>query len=90
MDWLSSSAEGLTVGELAEASGVGLKTIRRDLILLRQVGFDVEDVVEEFGRKRWRIKRAMEGEPQLFEWIARKKSGELFWIEVNLKKARIL
>ena len=35
------------------------------------------------------IKKAAEQGPQLFEWMARKKSGEKFWVEVNLKKAAI-
>ncbi len=36
-----------------------------------------------------RIKRATEGEPQLFEWLAKDKRGRLFWVEVNLKRAVI-
>jgi PAS domain S-box-containing protein len=35
------------------------------------------------------IRKAVEGEPQLFEWNARDKSGSLFWVEVNLKHAVI-
>jgi PAS domain S-box-containing protein len=27
--------------------------------------------------------------PQRFEWLAKKKSGDLFWVEVNTKKTRI-
>jgi PAS domain S-box-containing protein len=34
-----------------------------------------------------RIQKAAQGEPQLFEWRARDKSGRLFWVEVNLKHA---
>ena len=37
---------------------------------------------------RW-IKEAVDGEPQLFEWLAKDKSGRLFWVEVNLKRAVI-
>ena len=36
-----------------------------------------------------RIRRAAEGEPQLFEWPAKNRSGRLFWVEVNLKRAVI-
>ena len=36
------------------------KTIRRDLILLRKIGFDLDETVEEFGRKRWRIRQPFE------------------------------
>lgn len=32
------------------------------------------------------IRRAAEGAPQLFEWMARHKTGRLFWVEVNLKR----
>lgn len=35
------------------------------------------------------IKLAAEGEPQLFKWHAKDKSGRLFWVEVNLKHATI-
>ena len=35
------------------------------------------------------IKKAAEGEPQIFEWRARRKSGDLFWAEVNMRHARI-
>ena len=34
-----------------------------------------------------RIEKAAKGEPQLFEWRAKHKSGALFWVEVNLKHA---
>ncbi|MBW2179148.1 MAG: PAS domain-containing protein, partial [Deltaproteobacteria bacterium] len=37
---------------------------------------------------QWMKKAANEG-PQLFEWMARRKNGEYFWAEVNLKKAQI-
>lgn len=36
-----------------------------------------------------KIKKAETEGPQVFEWRARKKSGELFWVEVNLKYAKI-
>jgi PAS domain S-box-containing protein len=35
------------------------------------------------------IKKAAKGKPQLFEWLARKKDGSLFWVEVSLKKVLI-
>lgn len=35
------------------------------------------------------VKKAVQGEPQLFEWQAKDKHGELFWVEVNLKKTVI-
>ncbi len=36
-----------------------------------------------------RIQAAAGGQPQLFEWMAKDKSGRLFWVEVNLKHATI-
>lgn len=36
-----------------------------------------------------RIHKAAAGEPQLFEWLARKKNGDLVWEEVNLRTATI-
>lgn len=60
LEWLSSEPEGVSVGEAAEATGVNQKTIRRDLILLRKIGFDLEESVEERGRKRWRIRQPFE------------------------------
>jgi len=35
------------------------------------------------------IKKTIELGPQVFEWMARNKDGELFWVEVSLKKASI-
>lgn len=35
------------------------------------------------------VRKATAGEPQLFEWHARRKDGELFWVEVNLKRGTI-
>jgi PAS domain S-box-containing protein len=35
------------------------------------------------------IHRVAAGEPQLFEWRARRRSGELFWVEVNLSRVRL-
>ncbi|MDD5010182.1 MAG: PAS domain S-box protein [Syntrophorhabdaceae bacterium] len=38
--------------------------------------------------QEWTRKTSHEG-PQLFEWQARHKDGTVFWVEVNLKRARI-
>ena len=54
------SPKGFTVKELAALSGMSEKTVRRDLVFLKQVGFDVSETVEEFGRKLWRIRRLPE------------------------------
>jgi PAS domain S-box-containing protein len=35
------------------------------------------------------IKRTLNNSNQTFEWLAKKKGGELFWVEVNLKLGKI-
>jgi len=35
------------------------------------------------------IQKAVEGIPQIFEWRAKRKTGEVFWVEVNLKRITI-
>jgi PAS domain S-box-containing protein len=36
-----------------------------------------------------RVRLAVEEGPQIFEWLARKKNGELFWVEVSLRSSTI-
>ena len=38
--------------------------------------------------RHW-VRQAAAGQPVLFEWLAKNKSGSLFWVEVNLKRATI-
>jgi PAS domain S-box-containing protein len=35
------------------------------------------------------VQKAINGEPQVFDWQAKKKNGDLFWTEVALKKSMI-
>ncbi len=35
------------------------------------------------------LRKAGEGEPQIFEWLSRDKAGRLFWVEVNVRRAII-
>ena len=35
------------------------------------------------------VRKAVGGAPQLFDWKARHRSGRIFWVEVNLKRAVI-
>ncbi len=35
------------------------------------------------------MRRAIEEGPQTFEWLAKKKDGEVFWVEMGLRKADI-
>ncbi|MBE0634913.1 PAS domain S-box protein, partial [Candidatus Bipolaricaulota bacterium] len=36
------------------------------------------------------IHAAAQGTPQIFEWYAKKRSGELFWVEVSLRQVALL
>ena len=68
--------------------------------MLRLYGFDREEVrrltpaegslgcspFSAIEVRQWMTKATAEG-PQVFEWRARKKSGELFWVEIALKAA---
>jgi PAS domain S-box-containing protein len=42
----------------------------------------------QYYAEQW-IRKAIEEGPQLFEWWAKRKNGELFWVEINLKHAVI-
>lgn len=35
------------------------------------------------------IQKVSAGKPQIFDWRAKKKNGDLFWVEVNLKTIRL-
>ncbi len=60
LELLSSDSEGASVNELATTLGVDAKTVRRDLILFKHIGFDVAETVGEYGRKSWRIQPRFE------------------------------
>ena len=60
LELLSSAPVGVTVRELTEAAGTSDKTVRRDLILLRKVGFDLKESVGPYGRKSWRVGQRFE------------------------------
>ena len=57
---LTFTPKGFTVKQLVALTGVSEKTIRRDLILLKEVGFGVSETVGDFGRKLWRVRRLPE------------------------------
>lgn len=54
---LAFAPKGFTIRELVSVSGVSDKTIRRDLVFLKEVGFDVAETVGDRGRKSWRLRR---------------------------------
>ena len=62
----------------------------REELLARDV-VDLSSGIPPYTREcalHW-IHEAARGIPQSFEWHARSKSGQLFWIEVTMRKARI-
>lgn len=50
---LSDRHEGAAVRDLAAEMRVSQRTVHRDLETFQAVGFPLEEIVEEFGRKRW-------------------------------------
>ena len=50
------STKKATIKELVKATGMSEKTVRRDIITLREVGFDVVETIGEFGRKYWSLR----------------------------------
>jgi PAS domain S-box-containing protein len=71
--------------KMSEMYGYGIdeaKTIHIGDISAGSPPFSEKDALQ------W-IQRAATKGPQLFEWRAKDKSGKLFWVEVNLKHAKI-
>ncbi len=54
---------------------------------LRAVDPGVPPFTEALAREY--LERAAEGEPQLFEWLARNREGRHFWVEVSLRRVMI-
>lgn len=58
------------------------KLLDIDIIGMGESPFSREEVNRYLGE-------AARGEPQIFDWMARDKSGRIFWVEINLRKAVI-
>jgi PAS domain S-box-containing protein len=68
-----------------ELQGYSLEEFQQDGLAILDTGippYDREHAVD------W-IMRAAAGEPQRFEWLARKRDGELFWFDVRLQRVVI-
>ena len=52
---LGQLKEPRTVKELAEQSGVNAKTVRRELVRLQRLGFDVRSKTKSYGLKTWQV-----------------------------------
>ena len=57
--------------------------------LLKLTIYDLGILQEPFTAQETKrlMDKAIDGEPQLFEWIAKDKAGRSFWVEVNLRRA---
>ena len=65
---------------------VGTTQIVMDLFACSLLEGDPQNLEHE--ALKW-IKAAVAGEPQLFEWRAKRKDGIIIWVEVNMKLAII-
>ena len=52
---LSHRKQGVTLQELAQETEVSNRTIARDLLVLKSVGFPVSEVTTAHGKKQWKI-----------------------------------
>lgn len=57
---LSQAFDGLSVQDVAAKEGLDEKTIRRDLLLLKNTGLPLEERRAKFGRKLWLIRPEVE------------------------------
>ncbi len=64
----------------------------REELMRLDVRRDLSIEKEPYIRKNLlgKVKKAARGEPQIFEWMAKDKSGGAFWVEISLKRASIM
>jgi predicted DNA-binding transcriptional regulator YafY len=65
---LASRKYGATVKELTKEAGVSVKTIRRDLETFQAAHFPLQEVVGDFGRKKWHLESAKPPAELNFTW----------------------
>ena len=65
---LASRKYGATVKELSQEAGVSIKTIRRDLGTFQEAHFPLQEVVGDFGRKKWHLESAKPPAELNFSW----------------------
>ena len=91
LERLATEPEGFTVAEAIEATGVSDKTVRRDMILLREVGFDLKETVGEHGQKSWRVRQPFErmrSKPRQYQLI--RDSLDLLLVQAAKVEDRLL
>ena len=65
---LTARQAGVPLSELAREHEVAERTIRRDLLLLRKVGFPVAEERTDHGKKLWRVSDDRRSPPLPFSW----------------------
>ncbi len=55
LNLLQKRGDGLTLAELAEELGVSKRTIQRDFEALAEVGFPLDHVEDDYGRRLWKL-----------------------------------
>ena len=65
---LASRKYGASVKELAKEAGVSVKTIRRDLETFHAAHFPLQEIVGDFGRKKWHLESAKPPAELNFTW----------------------
>src|SRR5262245_47440698 len=65
---LSARSLGATLKEMAVETGMGERTIRRDLVDLQSVGFPLAETVSDHGRKHWRLADTGQAPAMRFTW----------------------
>lgn len=91
---LSTRSRGLTLKEMASETGMGERTIRRDLIDLQSVGFPLVETISDHGRKHWRMADGGQAPELRFTWaeavavyLGRRflepLAGTVWWVEAQ-------
>ncbi len=98
LSMMGSQPTGHGVEELARELSVGIKTIRRDLVMLQNAGFPLDEKRVEHGRKLWRLTAPAPAVPINWEealslYLARRflapLKGTLFWRSAESAIAKI-
>jgi PAS domain S-box-containing protein len=79
-------------GDILDVNKKACRTYQYDcdelrLLTTRDISSNVHPYTQEEALK-W-MKKAQTGEPQIFEWHAKKKNGDLFWVEVNIQLSHL-
>src|SRR5208283_2182478 len=65
---LASRKYGATIKELAKEAGVSVKTIRRDIETFQAAHFPLQEIVGDYGRKKWHLESAKPPAELNFTW----------------------